>query len=103
MRRLIVLRVNDNQNLLGSDRLPPRYLGNRRGRRTVLHSLLTLLPRFARDAVVRGWIRFISAFPARRLVPALNQKLNVSGLEASRVSQCINVYLDPPLQKDNLE
>src|SRR5260370_37998078 len=57
MRRLIVLRVNDNQNLLGSDRLPPRYLGNRRGRRTVLHSLLTLLPRFARDAVVRGWIR----------------------------------------------
>jgi len=28
----------------------------------------TLLPRFARHAVVPRWIRFISAFPARRLV-----------------------------------
>jgi hypothetical protein len=28
------------------------------------------LPRFARHAVVPRWIRFISAFPARRLVGA---------------------------------
>jgi hypothetical protein len=35
---------------------------------------LTLFPRFAREAVVPRWISFISAFPARRLVPALNQK-----------------------------
>jgi hypothetical protein len=66
----------------------------------------TLFPRFARDAVVPRWIRFISAFPARRLVPALNQKLNASGMEALGVSlsqdKCIDLYPGPS-RKNNLE
>jgi len=32
------------------------------------YTVSTLLPRFARDAVVPGWISFISAFPARRFI-----------------------------------
>jgi hypothetical protein len=50
---------------------------------------VTLLPRFARHAVVPGWTRFISAFPARRFVQR-KSKVNVSGIANSgRVSECV--------------
>jgi hypothetical protein len=61
---------------------------------------LTLFPRFARDAVVPRWIRFISAFPARRLVAALNQKLNVSGVKAS-LEVYRRVYPQAPPERNN--
>lgn len=35
--------------------------------RYVVYCFQTLLPRFARDAVVPRWISLISAFPARRI------------------------------------
>jgi hypothetical protein len=86
MRGWIALRVQRQENAEGIILIVIHYARNHRRRRTVVYSFLTLFPRFACDAVVPRWIRFISAFPARRSVPAFNQKLNVSGTEASRVS-----------------
>jgi len=37
------------------------------GNEYVVYCFQTLLPRFARDAVVLSWISLISAFPARRI------------------------------------
>jgi hypothetical protein len=37
------------------------------GNRHVVYCFQTLLPRFARDAVVLSWTSLISAFPARRI------------------------------------
>ena len=38
------------------------------------YTVFDAIPRFAREAVIPSWIRFISAFPAHRLVPAPNLK-----------------------------
>ena len=47
--------------------------------------LQTLLPRFARDAVVLSWISLISAFPAHRISWRQSKKSNVSGWQTPGV------------------
>jgi hypothetical protein len=108
MRRSIVFRVHGKRNRLSK-------IGHNAitvvtaSAGSLCYTSLTLFPRFARDAVVPRWIRFISAFPARRLIPAFNQKtfnqkLNVSGMEASRVFRCNQTCISTgPSRKNNLE
>jgi hypothetical protein len=75
------------------------------GKWDVLYCLQTLLPRFARDAVVLSWISLISAFPARRIVGA-NLKIKCERLaDSGRVSEGVwhQVCRAAPPERNKIE